>query len=826
MPTPTSIDNPLDALPGILSSSDPLDRIRFDPVDYLNELFPNDLTGLEDAMHDFDERIVQMEEETREYTRAHRGKDGELKDTQDAIQQLFQRIGHIKEKAGRAEQMVQDITSEIKALDYAKRHLTISITTIKRLQMLVTAVEQLKIMSQQKHYKEVSRLLQAVFELSEYFTSFRNISSIGTLLSSLNEIQEELRTQTFEDFEKGFSKDGTLVEGKKNLLQSACLVVDVLGDEARNKIMDWYSQLQLQDYQAIFRPNEEVSELDNVSRRYAWLRRMLKACDEDHSDIFPASWKIQERVCEKFCDITSGNLSEQLSRSSTMDVKVLLRALQLTIEFENQLARRFTRMDVSQVMTETQEEFEHGFTKRISACFDPYLGIFVDVEDKTLAEMITSYKINPISEEDASMSVLSSSTDLFYFYRETIQRCAKLSNRKPFYDLSLTLSKWLRVYANDVLIGKLTRDERRTPTPEELRVICLVLNTADYCFNTTSQLEEKLKQKISDEYKEQIDLEKEREVFLEAASSCIRALVRGIEQCYEPALSAMARIPWAQLELVGDQSDYVSIFQSTLSSCAVVVRRTISNNRYFRNFCDKFVESFVNKYLGNMMKCRPISEVGAEQMLLDAHALKTTLLEMTSMGADNPAPPPSTFVKHVERSMRKIDTLLKVVLTPPDPPEGIVENYIYLIGDKNSGNFQKILELKGLKKSEQSSLIDTFQQRTSGLNISDCSPLMASIQITPASSLAPSSLAFAATNAFTLGTASELGDRSTSPPPGSSAGSSNKAARFNDLRKFVLAGMNIRKQENSVNLGLGKHNRQLSLTSLSNSFASLGEKKD
>jgi len=40
-----------------------------------------------------------------------------------------------------------------------------------------------------------------------------------------------------------------------------------------------------------------------------------------------------------------------------------------------------------------------------------------------------------------------------------------------------------------------------------------------------------------------------------------------------------------------------------------------------------------------------------------------------------------------------------MILTPHDPPEGLVENYILLIGDKNINNFQKILELKVKKIS-------------------------------------------------------------------------------------------------------------------------------
>lgn len=56
--------------------------------------------------------------------------------------------------------MVQEITRDVKSLDYAKRHLTHSVTVLKRLQMLVTAVDQLETMSKNKQYKESAQLLQ------------------------------------------------------------------------------------------------------------------------------------------------------------------------------------------------------------------------------------------------------------------------------------------------------------------------------------------------------------------------------------------------------------------------------------------------------------------------------------------------------------------------------------------------------------------------------------------------------------------------------------------------------------------------------------------
>ncbi|CAG8695906.1 34239_t:CDS:2, partial [Racocetra persica] len=59
------------------------------------------------------------------------------------------------------------------------------------------------------------------------------------------------------------------------------------------------------------------------------------------------------------------------------------------------------------------------------------------------------------------------------------------------------------------------------------------------------------------------------------------------------------------------------------------------------------------------------------------------------------------FIKIVNKGISKVETILKTVLTPHDPPEGLVENYILLIADKNISNFQKILDIKGIKKNEQ-----------------------------------------------------------------------------------------------------------------------------
>jgi len=51
---------------------------------------------------------------------------------------------------------------DIKQLDFAKRHLQTTITALKRLHMLVTAVDQLTFMANEKHYREAANLVDAV----------------------------------------------------------------------------------------------------------------------------------------------------------------------------------------------------------------------------------------------------------------------------------------------------------------------------------------------------------------------------------------------------------------------------------------------------------------------------------------------------------------------------------------------------------------------------------------------------------------------------------------------------------------------------------------
>jgi hypothetical protein len=93
------------------------------------------------------------------------------------------------------------------------------------------------------------------------------------------------------------------------------------------------------------------------------------------------------------------------------------------------------------------------------------------------------------------------------------------------------------------------------------------------------------------------------------------------------------------------------------------------------------------------------------------------------------------YVKRANQSMSKIDGLLKTLQVRPSPPEALVQAYLIHIADRSDTNFKKILELKGIRKQEQSTLVDLFNAHcgaSSYANLPANSTFLTPLQITTA----------------------------------------------------------------------------------------------
>ncbi|OXB64913.1 hypothetical protein ASZ78_009794, partial [Callipepla squamata] len=737
-----------------------------------------------------------------------------LEEAQKAIQQLFGKIKDIKDKAEKSEQMVKEITRDIKQLDHAKRHLTTSITTLNHLHMLAGGVDSLEAMTRRRQYGEVANLLQGVVNVLEHFNKYMGIPQIRQLAERVKAAQNELGQQILADFEEAFPSQGTKRPGgPSNVLRDACLVANVLDPRIKQEIIKKFIKQHLSEYLVLFQENQDVAWLDKIDRRYAWIKRQLVDYEEKYGRMFPQEWCMTERIAVEFCHVTRTELAKIMrTRAKEIEVKLLLFAIQRTTNFEGLLAKRFsgcTLMDGTvkkpeapppstnpfledEAGTETDEIVieksdtdkvfhskdissgvyisvvffhplplccrsyrfdanalnaflqpkkpkvpDNPFHGIVSKCFEPHLYVYIESQDKNLNELIDRFVADfkaqgpPKPNVDEGGAVLPSCADLFVYYKKCMVQCSQLSTGEPMIALTTIFQKYLREYAWKILSGNLPKTTSSSSgltitsllkekegsevakfTLEELCLICSILSTAEYCLATTQQLEDKLKEKVDASLVERINLTGEMDTFSIVISNSIQLLVQDLDAACDPALTAMSKMQWQNVEHVGDQSPYVTSVILHIKQNVPIIRDNLASTRkYFTQFCIKFANSFIPKFINHLFKCKPISMVGAEQLLLDTHSLKMVLLDLPSIGSQVVRKAPASYTRIVVKGMTRAEMILKVVMAPHEPPVVFVDNYIKLLADCSTDTFQKILDMKGLKRSEQSSMLELFRLR-------------------------------------------------------------------------------------------------------------------
>ncbi|CAA0814469.1 Vacuolar protein sorting-associated protein 53 A [Striga hermonthica] len=761
-------------------------------LDYINQMFPTEasLSGVEPLMQKIRSEIRRVDAEiltaVRQQSNSGSKAREELAAATHAVQELIYKMQEIKTKAVQSESMVQEICRDIKKLDFAKKHITTTITALHRLTMLVSAVEQLQVMASKRQYKEAAAQLEAVNQLCSHFEAYRDFQKITELREKFKSIKQILKSHVFSDF----SSLGTGKETEEsNLLQQlsdACLVVDALEPSVREELVKNFCSRELTSYQQIFE-GAELAKLDKTERRYAWIKRRLRT-NEEIWKIFPSSWHVSYLLCIQFCKLTRTQLEDILnSLKEKPDVGTLLMALQRTLEFEEELAEKFgggsrsrelgsdvgeDMVENNQTISDIRKKYEKklaahhenenedqeaskdlsvpgaGFNFRgiISSCFEPYLAVYVELEEKTLMEHLEKLVQEEAweIEEGSQTNILSSSMQVFLIIRRSLKRCSALTKNQTLFNLFKVFQRILKAYATK-LFARLPKggtgivaaatgmDGQIKTSDKDERLICYIVNTAEYCHKTSGELAENVSKIVDHQYADRIDMSEVQDEFSAVVTKALVTLVHGIETKFDAEMVAMTRVPWGTLESVGDQSEYVNGINTILTASVPVLGRLLSPV-YFQFFLDKLASSLGPRFYHNIFKCKQISETGAQQMLLDTQAVKTILLEIPSLGKQVSAA--AGYSKFVSSEMSKAEALLKVILSPLD---SVADTYCALLPEGTPSEFQRILDLKGLKRTEQQSILDDYNKRGAGTYQPSIKPVFAptsTLSGTPTTALA------------------------------------------------------------------------------------------
>ncbi|CAJ0942568.1 unnamed protein product, partial [Mesorhabditis belari] len=691
----------------------------------INELFPTEqsLNQLESVISTVEGQILELDCELANLVETHAtaGKEGEdaLKEAQAAMAQLEKKIESIRGKTQSSDEVVREMTRDIHQLDIAKRNLTAAITTLHHLHILLTGVDDLGSWIARRNYASIARQLPAVLNVLQLFDSFRENEQIRAISERLDKLKHTLTLQLAGDMKSAFQA-GTLNESVTDM----CRVAAALEGNVKENFCKWFIERQLSEYTVLYAENEEAAWLDKIEDRYKWYVRRLTDFERSGlSAVFPNDWDMGRQLTRQFCIITKDILIKMMTRRrQDLDWKLLGHAIQHTKMFESLLVKRFPAKG------------QYNFDKALWESFDQFLDVFIAAQEKTLndfidgcAQKIRNGNERPSRETCLFAVPLPSSADLFLLLKKVITESSKLSSQPDalLKDIVTLLRSCLRGFAHSCLTAFLPQQSSGSSiattvnlfnlirddtipirlTPDQQFLTCCILATADWCAETTIQLQEKLVQRLTG-----IDLSQETETFYNLANSAIVILVADVEGACDAAIQAMTKTNWMGVDAVGDESPFIGSIRTHLKQGVPVIRDLLSDRRkYFAHFCLKLATQLSHKFVGSIFRCRPISMHGAEQLLLDTHALKTFLLTLPSIESQVQTKPPVAYTNAISSALTKAEMILKIVMHDISIPEQFVATYCSLLPQSDLNELQKVLEMKGVRRADQSSIVAAYR---------------------------------------------------------------------------------------------------------------------
>ncbi|KAK9820837.1 hypothetical protein WJX81_002519 [Elliptochloris bilobata] len=867
----SGVIGPADTQPDIF------DDDNFEATAYINELFPTEasLTGLDSTIGSLKQKIRRVDTEiltaVRQQSSSGSRARQDLGAAKAAIEELFGKIGEIRRKAEASEVMVQEICRDIRKLDYAKTHLTHTITALRRLAMLVNAVDQLQRAVERGEYAEAARLLEAVQQLAAHFAAFGAVPKVAELGGRVAALQTSLQLAAMREFELlgvGEDRANPLLLDR---LRACCMVVDVLGPKAREELIESVCRKEMSVYGQIFSTSGETAAVDRTERRYGWLRRRLRA-REDILCIFPEPWRVAQRICMAFAVQTRAQLAEILAaRAGELggNVEALLVAVKATNDFEAEMAERFgggkdaaaeeegSEGDDASPASRVRQRYERLFKARerehdspraaaaaaaealaadtaarsafqgaISSAFVPHLGVYVAAEERGLMELAGSLVAGETWRpmEDATQThVLHSASQLFGAIKKSLQRCARFVSRgEAMLRLMAAFQRVLRFYAGR-LVARLPKTAAGGTTgsaaagatdwhvrlaDDDVPVVCALIATAEYCHEMVGALARSAAKMLDPPLGAQVGVAEEEDAFAGVVTACLSVLVLGAETRLDAVLTQMTRLPWASLESVGDQSDFVTAAARVVAEVAPAVGSALSP-LHFRYFCDKLAASFCPRFYETIFRCRKVGEAGSQQLLLDTQAIKALLLDLPSAGRLEEAAG-ARLAAAVGREMGRAEALLKVV---GSRPENLADNFFTLLPTATPADFQRIVDLKVMRRQEQQAVLDAFNRRLGRPGGTGALPRAPPVGV---GSTAAASAALAA-----AGAAAQPGPSPAAPPRGPGAtqelmarfrfggnmGARSSAAAAGEKVRETMAG-SLAQLKNLGNLGFSRGARE------------------
>lgn len=634
------------------------------------------------------------------------------------------------------------------------------------------------------NYSAAGNKLQAVTQLSQEFSSYKEqVPKIQEIEKSIAELEDESKKYAFMEFQAVF-------RGQKPVeacLAGVCELINALSDDNKKDFFRWFCDAQLESYKRKFEEGTDEAKLEFMDRRYVWFRAAFQSIGDRYGAVFPAEWCMDELFSEEFCCLTKLSLIRLLDNSSSgINVAALVAALRRTTEFENALSDIFEPDDeIDEILAQQERDYARikdperrayyieqsrqrlegtagsenstedepevyvkpkKFKGIISSVFSRHMDVYVEQERTNVKDMFerTVKEERWTLDEETGSKLFGSCTDLVYYMKTTMSRCMEISLDEPLLRVHEIIRAYLAEYARALASHFPSENCGSSGRVKEdaLKLTCVIINTAEFCKTRCDQFQRTFRKKIISKLADKVTFKAASDEFRkECITRGINLLSTLICRALDAPLTEMYKTNWSTISNVGDSSPYAYTVSSIIESALPVVRNWITDipglqTKHWQVFLDIFVTQFMRNHLDALYKCRKVSEIGAQVLLLDVAGLRKLLLklpligtpeaaaadvtqmdnvfyqsQMQGAGASSGAQPTvnkeaERWRKFVENTISPQNNVLKVII---GQPETMVATYKALVPKGTAENFQKIIELKAnLSKMDKNALMDEY----------------------------------------------------------------------------------------------------------------------
>lgn len=554
---------------------------------------------------------------------------------------------------------VDRVTHEIKRLDRTKDNLTQTIRMLRQFRMLSKVAIQLQQLLKAKRYDEIPACVGAASDLAAFFKPFRSLPQVAELSQQVNALESELFQNVCEDL------TSAVHNGRGDLKSGVQSIAALRNEEKKNELMKRYADAMLAEYRRIFGIADEAGSLQNVKRRYSYLRKIVFTRHELFDQWFPNDWNVREYLVTTTLSQTRGDIYaglKSLKFESEYEIQILVTSLADTREFELPLR-----------------------TKQLSELYIPFLEHWVEFQDRQIENAIKQYRRQP--DIGGESEVLHSSTELVQVYRALLQQMQRMSSGPPLLSLSRVFSRWFRRYCDEIL-GSSTKSPRR------------VALTAHYLQTTVTQLDTAITESVDEKLKQDVDINSCRSRMATFLDIAVETLAVRSAQKVEKGWIDMAQVNWrGRNDVNGSAQPYVATLAIELETTMRQAMAGFENAPgIIYQLCVRVVELICVNFLATGLRAaKPVSELSAEQLLLDFSALKKSLIELPDLVEHSESARLKRFPETIYRTLDETDAIIKTLMGTAEPQEAFVRQYITLVKDRSPANFRKLAEAKGLR---------------------------------------------------------------------------------------------------------------------------------